>query len=47
MNDELREAVWFKSSKSGGGKEGVEAAFLGGGAVGVRDSKDPGGTVHV
>ncbi|MFE5285049.1 DUF397 domain-containing protein [Nocardia sp. NPDC056611] len=47
MNDELREALWFKSSKSGGGKECVEAAFLAGGGIGVRDSKDPGGAAHV
>ncbi|MGW4535884.1 DUF397 domain-containing protein [Nocardia sp. NPDC004340] len=47
MNDELREALWFKSSKSGGGKECVEAAFLAGGRIGVRDSKDPGGAAHV
>ncbi|MEU1428413.1 DUF397 domain-containing protein [Nocardia sp. NPDC005746] len=47
MNDELREALWFKSSKSGGGKECVEAAFLAGGRIGVRDSKNPGGPAHV
>ncbi|MFE3055570.1 DUF397 domain-containing protein [Nocardia sp. NPDC059239] len=47
MNDELREALWFKSSKSGGGKECVEAAFLVGGRVGVRDSKHPAGPAHV
>ncbi|WP_083905857.1 DUF397 domain-containing protein [Nocardia transvalensis] len=33
---------WFKSSRSAGNSERVEAAFLGHGFVGVRDSKDPG-----
>ncbi len=36
-------AVWFKSSRSGAGKECVEVAFLPAGRVGVRDSKNPGG----
>ncbi|WP_328396837.1 DUF397 domain-containing protein [Nocardia sp. NBC_00416] len=36
-------AKWFKSSRSHGGKDCVEAAHLDGGRVGVRDSKNPGG----
>ncbi|WP_306356899.1 MULTISPECIES: DUF397 domain-containing protein [unclassified Nocardia] len=43
MNDDLSQAKWFKSSRSGGGKECVEVAFLGESAVGVRDSKNPSG----
>ena len=43
MNVDLTEAKWFKSSRSGGGKECVEAAFLDSGLVGVRDSKNPTG----
>ncbi len=43
MNVNLAEAKWFKSSRSGGGKECVEAAFLDNGRVGVRDSKNPTG----
>ncbi|MEU6561741.1 DUF397 domain-containing protein [Nocardia nova] len=33
-------ARWFKSSLSHHGSDCVEVAHLGGGAVGVRDSKD-------
>lgn len=40
-------AKWFKSSRSHGGKECVEAAHLDGGQVGVRDSKNPGGPALV
>lgn len=47
MNIDLSTARWFKSSRSGGGKECVEAAFLDGGMVGVRDSKDPNGPALV
>ncbi|MFF0610194.1 DUF397 domain-containing protein [Nocardia tengchongensis] len=47
MNDELSLAEWFKSSRSGGGQECVEIAFLHRGGVGVRDSKDPGGPALV
>ncbi|MEU6583131.1 DUF397 domain-containing protein [Nocardia sp. NPDC046763] len=47
MNYELNGARWFKSSRSGGSKECVEAAFLAGGQVGVRDSKNPAGPAHV
>ncbi|PJE99181.1 DUF397 domain-containing protein [Streptomyces carminius] len=37
---------WFKSSHSGGqGLECVEAAFLGAGRTGIRDSKEHGGPV--
>ncbi|MEV5647684.1 DUF397 domain-containing protein [Nocardia sp. NPDC052254] len=43
MNVSLTEAKWFKSSRSGGGKECVEAAFLDSGLVGIRDSKNPTG----
>ncbi|MFD7841689.1 DUF397 domain-containing protein [Nocardia sp. NPDC059764] len=47
MNDELSQAEWFKSSRSGGGQDCVEVAFLRRGGVGVRDSKDPGGPALV
>ncbi|WP_222932853.1 DUF397 domain-containing protein [Nocardia yunnanensis] len=47
MNVELQDARWFKSNRSGGTKECVEAAFLAGGRVGVRDSKNPAGPAHV
>lgn len=40
---DLANAPWFKSSYSGGGKDCVEAAFLGDGMIGVRDSKNPTG----
>ncbi|BDT94530.1 transcriptional regulator [Nocardia sputorum] len=40
---ELSGAKWFKSSRSQAGKECVEVAFLTGGGVGVRDSKNPTG----
>lgn len=43
MTVDLSTARWFKSSRSGGGRECVEAAFLDGGMVGVRDSKNPAG----
>ncbi|WP_067532985.1 DUF397 domain-containing protein [Nocardia crassostreae] len=43
MNIDLTGATWFKSSRSGGGKECVEVAFLSSGHVGVRDSKNPDG----
>ncbi|WP_157107339.1 DUF397 domain-containing protein [Nocardia grenadensis] len=36
-------AKWFKSSRSHGGKDCVEAAHLENGHVGVRDSKNPTG----
>ena len=43
MSSELTGAQWFKSSRSGAGKECVEVAFLLHGRVGVRDSKNPDG----
>ncbi|MFI9632865.1 MULTISPECIES: DUF397 domain-containing protein [unclassified Nocardia] len=47
MNADLSGAKWFKSSRSGGGKECVEVAHLAGGMVGVRDSKNPTGPALV
>ncbi|MFF7943605.1 DUF397 domain-containing protein [Nocardia gamkensis] len=43
MNTDLSDAKWFKSSRSQAGKECVEVAFLNGGYIGVRDSKNPTG----
>ncbi len=43
MSTELADARWFKSSRSGAGKECVEVAFLLSGRVGMRDSKNPNG----
>lgn len=43
MNADLSGAKWFKSSRSTASKECVEVAFLDGGMVGVRDSKNPTG----
>ncbi|MGK8511379.1 DUF397 domain-containing protein [Nocardia asiatica] len=40
MKVDLSGAHWFKSSHSGGGQDCVEIAFLDGGHVGVRDSKN-------
>lgn len=47
MTIDLSRAQWFKSSRSGAGRECVEAAFLDGGMVGVRDSKNPTGPALV
>ncbi|WP_067884680.1 DUF397 domain-containing protein [Nocardia vaccinii] len=47
MSSEPTGARWFKSSRSGAGKECVEVAFLFGERVGVRDSKNPGGPALV
>ncbi|GAB4583955.1 DUF397 domain-containing protein [Nocardia sp. IFM 10818] len=47
MSTDLSGANWFKSSHSGGKTECVEVAFLDGGMVGVRDSKNPGGPALV
>ncbi|WP_327141091.1 DUF397 domain-containing protein [Nocardia sp. NBC_01327] len=48
MTTDLSGAQWFKSSRSSSsGGDCVEAAHLGGGQVGVRDSKDPGGPALV
>ncbi|GAA5046021.1 DUF397 domain-containing protein [Nocardia callitridis] len=43
MNVDLSQAVWFKSSHSGGSNECVEVAHLSDDQVGVRDSKNPTG----
>ncbi|UGT44231.1 DUF397 domain-containing protein [Nocardia yamanashiensis] len=43
MTTDLPGAVWFKSSHSGSQGDCVEVAWLAGGVVGVRDSKDPAG----
>lgn len=43
----LSGAQWFKSSHSGGNDECVEVAWLDGGHVGVRDSKNPAGPALV
>jgi hypothetical protein len=43
---ELASAVWRKSSRSGGGNNCVEVAFVPGG-VGVRDSKNRDGATFV
>ncbi|MFQ6397014.1 DUF397 domain-containing protein [Nocardia sp. KC 131] len=43
MSTDLVGARWFKSTRSGAGKDCVEVAFLDSGRVGVRDSKNPGG----
>ncbi|MEV6770782.1 DUF397 domain-containing protein [Nocardia sp. NPDC051030] len=47
MSMDLAGARWFKSSRSGAGKECVEVAFLPSGRVGVRDSKNPDGPALV
>ena len=40
MSIDLSRARWFKSSRSKDATACVEAAFLDGGMVGIRDSKD-------
>lgn len=47
MNKELSAADWFKSSHSKDGGDCVEVAYLSGGSVGVRDSKNPTGPALV
>ncbi|MGQ4614755.1 DUF397 domain-containing protein [Nocardia sp. R7R-8] len=47
MNADLSDVYWFKSSYSSAQKDCVEVAFLRGGAVGVRDSKNPAGPALV
>ena len=47
MEDYLARASWRKSSYSGGSQNCVEVAAGLPGAVGVRDSKDPGGPALV
>ncbi|MCU1644194.1 MAG: hypothetical protein JWN03_4469 [Nocardia sp.] len=41
MNTDLSRPEWFKSSRSTSSGECVEAAHFTGGAVGIRDSKNP------
>ncbi|QLY29933.1 DUF397 domain-containing protein [Nocardia huaxiensis] len=43
MNINLTGAQWFKSTRSTPSQDCVEVAFLAGGHVGVRDSKNPTG----
>ncbi|MBF6225215.1 DUF397 domain-containing protein [Nocardia abscessus] len=47
MNDDLSGAKWFKSSRSASGSQCVEVAWLDGGMIGVRDSKNPTGPALV
>jgi hypothetical protein len=47
VNSDLAAARWFKSSRSGSTQDCVEVAFLDGGKVGVRDSKNPTGPALV
>jgi hypothetical protein len=42
MTDDLTNATWFTSSYSNSNSNCVEVAFLGGGRVAVRDTKDHG-----
>jgi len=44
---DLSGARWFKSTRSSGGKDCVEIAFLSSSFVGVRDSKNPDGPALV
>ncbi|WP_081879520.1 DUF397 domain-containing protein [Nocardia sp. NRRL WC-3656] len=43
MSADLSTAKWFKSTRSGAGKDCVEVAHLTEGTVAVRDSKNPTG----
>ncbi|MGK8557728.1 DUF397 domain-containing protein [Nocardia gipuzkoensis] len=43
MSNDLSGARWFKSSHSGADQDCVEVAFLDGGRIGLRDSKNPTG----
>ncbi|MEV6321812.1 DUF397 domain-containing protein [Nocardia sp. NPDC051787] len=44
---DLSRASWFKSSRSNDNRDCVEVAYLDGGMVGVRDSKNPSGPALV
>jgi hypothetical protein len=47
VSADLSTAKWFKSSRSGTGKDCVEVAHLTGGMVGVRDSKNSTGSALI
>ncbi|MEV5836761.1 DUF397 domain-containing protein [Nocardia sp. NPDC052112] len=47
MRTDLSGATWFKSSYSSSQTDCVEVAWLAGGGVGVRDSKNPTGPALV
>jgi hypothetical protein len=47
VSRDLAGAKWFKSSRSQAGQECVEVAWLDGGEVGVRDSKNAAGPALV
>ncbi|MFI7670499.1 DUF397 domain-containing protein [Nocardia sp. NPDC049526] len=47
LDGDLAGAHWFKSRRSEAGKDCVEVAFLDGGHVGMRDSKNPTGPALV
>ncbi|MFI5539860.1 DUF397 domain-containing protein [Nocardia sp. NPDC051900] len=47
MSTTLARAAWFKSSHSGPNQDCVEVAYLEGGMVGMRDSKNPTGPALV
>jgi hypothetical protein len=46
-NEELAKARWFKSSRSNGQNNCVEVAFLDGGRVALRDTKDRSKPAHI
>ncbi|MEU2032419.1 DUF397 domain-containing protein [Nocardia amamiensis] len=47
MNVDLSSVKWFKSTHSGASQDCVEVAFLDGGVIGIRDSKNPTGPALV